>query len=216
MGSDAASDEAEDEPTPAGADGAEADDDPPTPPGDDAEQGEETLSLEAAQERIDALEADVEALEDQLAEAEDENDRLTDTLARVQADYENYKKRARREKQEAARDARIEMIGVLVDVKDNVERALDADPGPDVEKGLELVLRKIDAELDNVGVERLAPEPGDPFDPSLHEAVMTEPSEEHAPETVIERLQVGYQLEGRQIRPAMVKVATAPDEDGSA
>lgn len=213
MGSDAASDEAEDEPPPAGADGAEADDEPPTPPGDDAEQGEETLSLEAAQERIDALEADVEALEDQLAEAEDENDRLTDTLARVQADYENYKKRARREKQEAARDARIEMIGVLVDVKDNVERALESDPGPDVEKGLELVLRKIDAELDSVGVERLAPAPGDAFDPSLHEAVMTEPSDEHAPETVIERLQVGYQLEGRQIRPAMVKVATAPDED---
>lgn len=168
--------------------------------------------VEELEAEVDELRSQVEALETELNEAREGKEELTDTLARVQADYENYRKRAKREKREAARDARVELVGVLAEVVDNVERAMDADPSPDVRTGLELVLRQIEHELEELGVVTLDPEPGDPFDPNDHEPMITEETDEHEPETVIERLSPGYELEGRQIRPAMVKVAQAPSE----
>lgn len=197
------------EPEPPVAD-EEAPSQPPTPePG--ASEEPEPLDPAVARERIDELEEAKDELAERVEELEAETERLTDTLARVQADYENYRKRAKRERREAARDARIEMIEILVDVVDNVERAMDADPSPEVEKGLEMVLQHVDRELEAVGVETLAPEPGDGFDPSEHEPTITEATDAYEPETVIELLQPGYELGGRQIRPAMVKVA-APAE----
>lgn len=177
---------------------------PPTP--------QERKDLGDLKEQVEALEAQKETLAARVDELEAENEELTERLARAKADYANYKKRAAREKQEAAREARVEMIKVLAEVADNVQRALDADPSPDVEKGLELVTRSVQDEFESMGVDRIEPSPGDPFDPERHEATILEESEDHDPETVLETLQTGYRLEERQIRPAMVKVAKAPRE----
>lgn len=187
-------------------DPATAPDRPPAPP--------ETEGGEVADSRIEELETEVDELSSRVEELESEKEELTDALARAKADYANYKKRAKRGRREAAREARAEMVGVLAEVVDNVHRAMDADPDPEVRKGLELVLRHIEGELDDLGVETLAPEPGDPFDPNEHEAFMTEETDTQEPDTIIERLAPGYELQGRQVRPAMVKVAKAPTEDG--
>lgn len=184
----------------------DVEDPPPAPPTPDE------LDPEELRERVHELEAERDELAERVEDLEAENEELTDRLARARADYQNYKRRAEREKQEAARDARIDMIEVLVEVADNVQRAMDADPDPDVAKGLELVQRTIETELEARGVEAIEPEPGEAFDPGAHQAVVTEASSEHEPETVIERLSPGYELDGRQIRAAMVKVA-AEDED---
>lgn len=189
------------------------DGDPETAVPDDVEDPPEApptpdeMDPDELRERVRELEAERDELVDRVEALEAENEQLTDRVARARADYQNYKRRAEREKAEAARDARVDMIEVLVEVADNVQRAMDADPDPDVAKGLELVQRTIETELEARGVEAIEPEPGEPFDPSAHQAVVTEPSSEHEPETVIERLAPGYELEGRQIRAAMVKVA---------
>lgn len=180
--------------------------------GDDAPTDAET-SRETLEDRIESLEEANASLKDHVADLEDEVEGLTDRLARARADHANYKKRVAQMKAEAKRDARIEMIKILVDVLDNVERALDAGPSPDVEKGLEMVMRTVQGELDRVGVETIDPQPGDPFDPSDQEAVLMEPSSNHDKETVIETLASGYVLEGRQVRPASVKVSTGPPDD---
>jgi molecular chaperone GrpE len=203
MGEACSDDDADEAPDPAPEDVDEPAEAPPVPR---ARVGE-------LEERVDALEAERDELADRVEELEAENEELTDRVARARADLQNYKKRADREKQEAARDARVEMVEILAGASDNVQRAMDADPSPDVERGLELVQRTIEEELAAVGVERLAPEPGDAFDPTEHEAVVTEPTGEHEPETVIERLAPGYELDGRQIRAAQVKVAAAPADE---
>lgn len=170
--------------------------------------------MDELRDRIEALERENDELASRIEDLQAEKEELTDRLARARADYANYKDRAAREKEEAARDARIEMIEILIDVLDNVDRALQADPSPDVEKGLELVTRTVHEELEQVGVERIDPEPGERFDPQRHEAVILEPTEDSEPETVLETLGAGYELGGRQIRAAMVKVAQTPaDED---
>lgn len=214
MGADASTPEPEEKDDEGTTEPETVPEDPPTPPEHETVEDEGPQDLEQATDRIEQLEERVGALESELASIEEENERVTETLARVQADYENYRKRAKRERREAARDARIEMIEVLLDVRDDVERALSTEPGQEVEEGLELVLEKVDRELDELGVERLAPEPGDAFDPGQHEPVIIEETDEHAPETVLEHLQAGYELDGRQIRPALVKVAKAPTTDG--
>lgn len=170
-------------------------------------------SREELEHQIESLDEANASLMDEVTELEGEVEGLTDRLARARADHANYKKRVAQMKAEAKRDARIEMIKILVDVLDNVERALDAGPSPDVEKGLEMVMRTVHGELKRVGVETIDPQPGDPFDPSSQEAVLMEPSNDQDKETVIETLASGYALEGRQIRPASVKVSTGPPDD---
>ncbi len=203
---------------------ADADADAETePPTQSSEEPEQEAAMQAEDEEAskgtvpaedhEALADERDELAARVEQLEEENEALTDRLARARADYANYKKRAVREKEEAARDARIEMIEILVDVLDDVERALEAGPSPDVEKGLELLSRTVQDELEQVGVETIAPESGQRFDPSRHEAVIVEETSEQDPETVIEVLGPGYELEDRQIRAALVKVASAPEAD---
>lgn len=183
-----------------------------TKPGDDGSPDPETPQ-EELEARIETLEDANASLMDEVTALEEEVEGLTDRLARARADHANYKKRVAQMKAEGKRDARIEMIKILVDVLDNVERALAAGPNPDVKQGLEMVMRTVQGELERVGVETIDPQPGDPFDPSDHEAVLMEPSSDHDKETVIETLAPGYALQGRQVRPAAVKVSTGPSED---
>ena len=140
-----------------------------------------------------------------------ERDEMRALAQRVQADFENYRKRMLREQTALAERASESIVEQLLPVLDNFELALlsldDADEK--VRKGVELVYADFLAVLERAGLQRI-PTDGEPFDPEVHEAVAHEAGAhgsgaDHP--TVVETMREGYRLKGRVIRPAMVKVA---------
>jgi molecular chaperone GrpE len=166
--------------------------------------------VDELEQRVIELEAQLDQLEADKAQLASDLEERTNTLAKVQADYENYRKRVDQEKREAKREVRAELVEVLAEVLDDVDRALQADPDENVRKGLELVTKRIGDQLASVDAERVEPEPGDTFDPERHEALLTQATDEHDPDTVIELLQPGYAIGDHLVRAARVKVAEAP------
>ncbi len=148
--------------------------------------------------------------EDPLERAQAEAARLKDQLLRLAADFDNYKKRARRELADTAKIAREDVLKELLPVFDNLERATShANQATDVKaltEGIGMVIRQFLDTLSKLGIERVAAL-GLPFDPTVHEAVQHLETTEHAPGTVAMELQAGYRLGDRVIRPAMVVVA---------
>jgi molecular chaperone GrpE len=139
-----------------------------------------------------------------LADVSRQRDEYLDTLRRVQADFDNYRKRVERQQREMADNAATSLVKKLLTVLDTAELALAHGGGEDV-KQVEAALFDV---LSREGLERILPE-GQPFDPEVHDAVAHEPVEgEGAPERpeVSEVLRAGYRWKGRVLRPAMVKV----------
>jgi molecular chaperone GrpE len=145
----------------------------------------------------------------QLAEADDR-------LIRLQADFENFRKRAQRERQEALQYGPQNLVKDLLSVVDNLERAIDharQSEGGDLQsflQGVELVQREFLGVLGNHGVNEIEAS-GKPFDPALHEAMAQLPVTDSAPNTVVEVLQKGYQLRDRLVRASRVVVAKTPE-----
>lgn len=148
--------------------------------------------------------AEIEELRRQLEESHQR-------LLRVQADYDNFRRRTRQEKEEMAKYASMQLIVQLLPVLDNFDRALAASrQSEDVEalaKGVEMVYRQLFQVLEQEGLKPIEAV-GQPFNPEFHEAVMREESGEHEEDTVIEELQKGYMLKDKVIRPSMVKVSS--------
>lgn len=157
-------------------------------------------SGESAAERDDVGDPGQESGDDTLTRLTAERDRYLDLLQRAQAEFENYRKRARRERADDAARAGGEVVTRLLPVLD----AFDAAAGHhrDVVGPLRHLL---DTAVGQVGLERLDPQ-GDRFDPTLHEAVEREPDEELAEPVVVEVLRPGYRLGDRLLRPAAVRV----------
>ena len=134
-----------------------------------------------------------------------------DRFMRARADFENFKRRAAREKQESVKYANKSILMRLLDVLDNFERALDAatDPQDSFVIGVNMIYRQLSDVLGQSGVEELDAE-GKSFDPYYHEAFAQEPSDEHPENTVTEVFQKGYKFGGQLLRPAKVKVSTGP------
>jgi molecular chaperone GrpE len=155
---------------------------------------------------------------DPLARAEAEAARLKDAWLRTAADFDNYRKRARRELEDARRGGREDLLRALVPVFDNLERAIQsAQRSADVKAvadGLSLVQRQFVEALAREGIVRV-PTVGHSFDPGLHEAIQQVETDDHAPGTVIAEVQPGYAQGERLIRAAMVVVAK-PKSDGGA
>lgn len=144
--------------------------------------------------------SDTENLEAELAV-------LRDKSARTLADFENYRKRIDRERSEERRYAAFDVLRDLLDIVDNLERALAADGGTDeLKTGVQLILKQTLDLLRGAGVERVEAV-GEEFDPRLHEAVTKEESPETSVPTVAAELQPGYVMHERLLRPAIVKVA---------
>jgi molecular chaperone GrpE len=138
---------------------------------------------------------------------------LKDRSMRTLADFDNFRKRSERERQEAKRYALFEPLREFIGLVDNLERALSAGgAADDLKRGVEMILRQMQELLRRHGV-REVQAAGAPFDPALHEAVSREERPGIAAPTVVEELQRGYQLHDRLLRPAMVKVAV-PAEGG--
>lgn len=134
---------------------------------------------------------------------------LTSRLMRAQADFENYRKRVAREREELALYANQKLLLGILPVLDNLERALAVPPAPGDEKlrqGVELTARSFREILAREGLEPIEAV-GQAFDPNRHEAVTTIESEEHEDGTVVMEFQKGYRLGDRVIRPSMVQVS---------
>jgi molecular chaperone GrpE len=153
--------------------------------------------------------------EDPLAQAQAEAARLKDQLLRLAADFDNFKKRSRREMSDVSKLAREDVLRDLLPVFDNLERAAAHAAGAtDVKAltdGIGMVMRQFLDTLGKLGVERVQAL-GQPFDPAVHEAVQHLETAEHPPGAVAMELQAGYRTSERVIRPAMVVVAKAPPQ----
>ncbi len=135
---------------------------------------------------------------------------LQNRLLRAQADFDNYRKRTRQEKDELVSIANAKLIAELLPVLDHFALALQAaDAAADsaaLAKGIDMVYRQLLDVLDKAGVKSLDPE-GEVFDPKRHEAVLSEAVEGAAPGVVVQVLRSGYTLHDRVLRPAMVKIS---------
>lgn len=136
---------------------------------------------------------------------------LRDRHLRLLADFDNYRKRADREREDRARQALADSLRELLPVIDNLARALAAGGRlEDLRLGVEMTARQFGDTLRRLGVEEV-PGEGSPFDPREHEAVSRVESPAVAAPTVVEVFQRGYRLGGRLLRPAMVRVAVPPE-----
>ena len=154
----------------------------------------------------------VESGEDRLSALEAERDEAVDRWKRAAADFDNYKKRAARERVEYVTLANERLVKELLPILDDLERALAAvgeHQEATVEEGVRLVHRSLASLLERNGVEEISTE--GQFDPHVHEALLSQPSEAEEG-SVIDVVQKGYRLGDRVVRPARVVVAAAPAE----
>ena len=132
---------------------------------------------------------------------------VKDQFTRLTAEYDNYRKRTTKEKENVYADAKADTVKEFLGVLDNLERGLaqfaEGDPH---RQGMELICRQFLAVLEKLGVTRIEAQ-GQPFDPQKHDAVMHVEDENVGENTVVEVLQQGYQLGDKVLRFAMVKVA---------
>lgn len=158
--------------------------------------------------------------ESRLAAVEAERDEIKDRLLRLAAEFENWKKRARKEQEDGEAKTRELVLRDMLEVIDSLERAVGAygvggaaADGPAILKGVELCLRLFQSKLERYGVKAVSAE-GQPFDPRLHEAISRVETAAVAPGSVARELQRGYRIGDRLLRPAMVSVAVAPGKAG--
>ncbi len=224
-----------------GADGPAPDDDVDTPAGGpaeavddadgsvgaaDAEESPEEIVGEPDEELVEQVEArdteDVAAelaglrdavadIEKRLEEREAEVEDLESRLARKQADFQNYKKRQEQKIEDVQTRATEDLVTRLLDVRDNLARALEQDEDVDIRSGVESTLQQLDEEFDRENVVVIEPEPGEETDPTRHEVLMRVDSDQ--PEGTVNDLhRPGYEMGGKVLRPAQVTVSDGPSD----
>lgn len=170
-------------------------------------ESENVEEIEEDEETLENVEETSDDIEETLKKKEEELEELQNRYLRLQADFANYKNRMEQEKSNIVKYASEKLIQEILPILDNFERALESESNKDgFYDGVELIYTQIINALKNHGlteVEAL----GEEFDPNVHNAVMTEESDEYDPDTVMDVLQKGYKLNEKLIRPSMVKVA---------
>jgi molecular chaperone GrpE len=173
-----------------------------------AEERAEAITTPSRSELLEQL----QEAEHELALAMERADQNLSNWQRAAADFSNYRRRMEEERAAAGQFANAVLLGRLLAVLDDYDRALDNVP-PDTHdawvEGIRLVERKLRNVLESEGV-RPIEAIGKPFDPNLHEAVVHEDTTEHPDNTVIDEVQRGYLLHDRVLRPALVRVANNP------
>jgi molecular chaperone GrpE len=160
--------------------------------------------MAAAQEEVSDMQVQLEALNDELANARDQ-------LMRAQADVQNIRRRAEQDVEKAHKYGQEKLVSDLLPVVDNLERALAAITADDevlksLVEGVELTLRSFQDTLQKHSIVALDPH-GEPFDPQVHQAMAMVDAPDAEPNTVVNVFQKGYTLHGRLVRPAMVVVS---------
>jgi len=175
----------------------------------------EELRLHMEEERKEKAK-EIEELKRKLEEKEKETKDHYDRLLRVAADFDNYKKRAAKEKEEWVKFANEDLIKTLLAFIDNLERAVNhagnvEDSGVLIE-GVRLTLQQLLQALGKFGLSSFDSR-GKPFDPAVHEAILVVPTDQHKPNQVVEEFQRGYLLNNRLLRPATVSVSKLPEKE---
>ena len=166
----------------------------------------------AAEAPIDAA-AEIDRLNGELAAAQAKAQENWDTCLRALAETDNVRKRAQRDLEAAQRYAVERFASDLLDVRDSLELGIAAGAGAEAGKlveGLEATLRLLNKAFEKAGIAVVDPA-GESFNPEFHEAMVTQPTADQAPGTVLAVVQRGYILNGRLLRPARVVIARAPD-----
>ncbi len=179
-------------------------------PQDVPSRGEESSALPEAGSKAEVTSDSQEVVEPKEADVEE----LQDRVLRLQAEFQNYKKRVERERARFREQAAAELIQQLLPALDSLEKAMgysanrpEDDP---LRQGVELMFSQLKEVLEREGLAEVTAS-GDVFDPEVHEAVMTVDVDDSAAERVVEELQKGYTFRGRLLRPAKVSVGKAKD-----
>ena len=205
-----------------------------SPPTDSAPSATPDLAVEAVATNVEAAattaadvppleseptataESELQSLTIKLAEVSNQRDAFQGQYLRIAADFDNFRKRNSKEKEDIELRTKCATIMELLSVVDNFERArTQIKPQNDGEMGIHKsyqgVYKQLVESLKRIGVSPMRPE-GQQFDPNLHEAIMRQPTEEHPEGTVMEELQRGYFLGERILRHSLVKVAAPPEQ----
>ncbi len=189
------------------------------------EPGDSSGSLDTAHDMADVakssgsssqsvVDAEAETAQDPVADARAEAAKYKDQLLRMAADFDNFRKRARRDVEDARKAGQTDALRELLPVFDNLERALQsAQHATDIKAvgdGLSMVLRQFGDALLRIGIQKVA-SVGQAFNPQVHEAIQQVETIDHAPGTVVAEVHPGYLHGERLIRAAMVVVAKPPN-----
>jgi len=155
---------------------------------------------------LDALRSQNETLASDVEELEAEAEELEDKLKRKQAEFQNYKKRMKKRREEEKQRATEDLVTRVLDVRDNLERALDQDEDTDIRGGVESTLRQLDDVLDAENVAVIDPDPGEGVDPSVHQVLANVESEEE-PGAIADVHRPGYEMADKVLREAQVTVS---------
>ncbi len=181
-------------------------------PVQETEAAEAVTANEQTEAGSDTAEPTTEQVvsKDELDRAQAHAEEQTQRLLRAQADFDNFRRRTQKEKEDLAKYASAQLITELIPVIDNFERAMATKPDhPELEsfsKGVDMIFRQMSDVLKNAGLTTMETV-GQPFNPEFHQAVMQVESDEYEEGTVVEELQKGYVLKDKVLRPAMVKVS---------
>ncbi|MGI6108816.1 MAG: nucleotide exchange factor GrpE [Eubacteriaceae bacterium] len=181
-------------------------------PEQDPGQQDQAKPVEELKEAAKADQVDTSAeagdIQQEIDKAAEQEARLTEQMMRLQADFENYKKRSVREKQEIAQYTMEDFLTKLLPVIDNLERAeASADAGnlEAYKQGVDMVFKQLMQVLQDEGLKTVATD-GVKFDPNFHHGVAVDQSPDHEDQDITDVFQKGYQYKDKVIRPAMVKV----------
>lgn len=169
--------------------------------------------------KIEELEAEIQEKNTELSEInqiieekdktiEEQTEKIDDyhsQLQRMQADFENYKKRSEKDLKEYIRYANENLILKILDTYEDLKRALKSEKPEDLKEGVELIYKKLKDILEGEGLQEIRAE-GEKFDPFKHEALMVEDHQDYDDGTVIEELGKGYTLDSKVIKYSKVKV----------
>ncbi len=180
-----------------------------------ADDSTQTSAPDEQESIIEALQQEIGSLVEKLATQKEQFESYKSQYVRIAADFDNFRKRTQKEKEELEHQVKINTISELLPVVDNFERArTQIKPANDgemvIHKSYQGVYKNLVDSLKRIGVSAMKPE-GQPFDPNFHEAMLREPTSEYPEDTVMEQLMRGYLLEDRVLRHAMVKVAAAQE-----
>lgn len=169
------------------------------------EKKKQRTTLASLRKEVEEKKREIEELKGALEEEEKKAKEYYSYLQRVQADFENLKKRVEREREEFVRYANEDLIVKLLEVLDNLERAIQIESENVSREGIEKIYKHMLSVLESSGVKQINAL-GEKFDPFRHEALMTVNSEDDDDETIVEEFQKGYTLHSKVIRPSKVKV----------
>ena len=182
--------------------------------GDKPENGQDTSETE---EEVVFPEEGEESEESDLEKARNERDRMREQLLRVAADFDNFRKRSRKEIEEVRRRSIEDTLREVLPIVDNLERAADAMGNATevaaVVDGVHMVLRGFEDVASRLGLKRVE-SVGKLFDPTCHDAMQQQETDEFPPGTIVSEVVPGYYLGERLLRPAMVVVAKPPTRTG--